>query len=705
MALDQFRSTLIKLDKANQFALENQFAKQGDANGRVLRVQLSNAGIIEDQSGIELNLKWRNIAKGNEGYDSFEVEDASQGLYKFVYPTAMTSVPGTLECDIEIVENGTLTNTRSFRITVEGSAVSDSAAESDNSFTALQEAVLKVNNLEENYAPRLTELTGKLAEKAKQDELEATGKRIDELIIGSGNANAEVTDAHVSTTKNKTFTTISNRIEEIEKDNNYLMENKALNSDFQTNTTSWYGGGSTLSHADSKLVATGIGAADYIAAMQNTGINLTSGDKWFIKFLATPTNGVPDRFRIVARGQSQIIIKNITEGLAVDSPIQASVIYQAVDSSILTYGIQAMYPTAADATGKAFTVDKVVLVNLTQNFGAGLEPSETEMIALINKYSDSYFFGKVSAVDFKKLFNDVKRADDNIKNTEKLNSSFSNQVRRSQITTRTPYEFTVSGSSTSAKRPIWTITYDDEAKNVHDYGLPIHESENVPAAFYAVPNRIGTDGIYNYGSAMTWNELHDLKNAGWEIGHHTVDHLNTSYMDRKQLIENVEEGNQLFIEHGIYPKHFSHPGGSNTYSNSNTLKEYFDSSALTVNGVNGYDLNPWRLKRKSADSWYTAIYNSITQLGSDGEGWLISYHHAIHPDGKVVAAAGEMTCWTPEQLQTAIQYAKSLGIEVVTMDEGLRTYAPYLYYFDEVNDPAYAVQRDGLVQAAKPIII
>lgn len=545
-------------------------------------------------------------------------------------------------------------------------------------------------------------LTAQLAEKAQQTELEATGKRIDELIIGSGNANAEVTDAHVSTAKNKTFTTVRNRFEEIERDTNLLMENKVVNGDFNVNSVGWYTSGSTHAAVSGKLKVTGSGSANYSGAMQNTGIPLVVGEKWFVKMLVEPTQTLPSNIRLIARGNTQVTIGTNAD-LTLNQPHAISAIYSAVDTTALTFGVQAIYADAATATGAVYTVDKVVLINLTAAFGAGFEPTEKELNELLTKFDSSYFEGNASAVDYKRVYSDMKVLQEKSGNVDEVKEIVTNQVRRNQITTRTPFEFTVSSSYTSQKRRIWTITYDDEAKNIYQYGLPVHQAEEVPGVFYVIPNRIGTGNTYNYGVAMNWDELLSIKDAGWEIGHHTVDHLNTSYMDKETLMKNIEDGNEIFMQRGIFPRHFSHPGGANSYSNSNVLKEYFDSAALTVNDVNGFNLNPWRLNRKSADSWYNAIYNAITELSNQPDGWLISYHHAIHPDGTVTGASGPMACWTPTQLQTAIQYAKSSGIEVVSMDEGLRTYAPYLYYFDEVNDPAFSVQRNGIIKNATPI--
>jgi hypothetical protein len=89
----------------------------------------------------------------------------------------------------------------------------------------------QLNSLETSLAQKaaqadLDTTKANVALKANQSDLvvtntnvSSTNSRIDTLVINSGNANAEVSDAHVSTAKNKTYTTLRNRLEAVETDN------------------------------------------------------------------------------------------------------------------------------------------------------------------------------------------------------------------------------------------------------------------------------------------------------------------------------------------------------------------------------------------------------------------------------------------------------------------------------------------------------
>ena len=162
MTLDNFRRIDMQINRANDYQIETQFVKEGDYNGRELVVQITDAGEVSNQSGVSLNLGWKHNSAGNSGLDPFTVVDASKGIFKITYPTEML-IAGDVTASIQVLESGRITLTRNFKITIENNPIDEGAIVSENSFTVLQEALIKVNDLEDNYAPRLNEVTTQLA--------------------------------------------------------------------------------------------------------------------------------------------------------------------------------------------------------------------------------------------------------------------------------------------------------------------------------------------------------------------------------------------------------------------------------------------------------------------------------------------------------------------------------------------------------------
>ena len=141
---DSFYYQPVQIDTINTRVNADLFAKEGDANGRGMVVQITENGIIKDTTGITLRLQWSHISVGVSGFTDFEVVDATKGLYKLVYPTSMLH-RGRVEAFIRITDNGILSGTRNLLITVERMVGSDETIEAADDFSALQTALTRLS--------------------------------------------------------------------------------------------------------------------------------------------------------------------------------------------------------------------------------------------------------------------------------------------------------------------------------------------------------------------------------------------------------------------------------------------------------------------------------------------------------------------------------------------------------------------------------
>ena len=141
---DSFYYQPVQIDTINTRVNADLFAKEGDANGRGMVVQITENGIIKDTTGITLRLQWSHLSVGASGFTEFEVVDATKGLYKVKYPTSMLH-RGRVEAFIRITDNGILSGTRNLLITVERMVGSDETIEAEDDFSALQSALTKLS--------------------------------------------------------------------------------------------------------------------------------------------------------------------------------------------------------------------------------------------------------------------------------------------------------------------------------------------------------------------------------------------------------------------------------------------------------------------------------------------------------------------------------------------------------------------------------
>ena len=179
--LNEFRSTHITWDKATSRIYSPVTANASDENGRKLVVQIVNSGQVEDLTGATLHLYWETRDKAHDGLDVFKAVDLKKGEFELSYTTDMLSNHGVLNANLVLIDTVGRVVSERFKITVtEG--IDNDAIQSENSFTSLTQALIDISDLEQNYAPRLNDLTAQLQQTIKKD----TGS------VGSGDLSQEV---------------------------------------------------------------------------------------------------------------------------------------------------------------------------------------------------------------------------------------------------------------------------------------------------------------------------------------------------------------------------------------------------------------------------------------------------------------------------------------------------------------------------------
>lgn len=152
MAIDKLKSVDIIISKITEDLIPQQTVIQGERSGRSLVLQITNGGEIVDQTGTSVNLGWSHTSAKNsdgellQGLDAFKPLDIKKGIFELEYPSGML-VPGIVNATIQIITSTSDTRSNVFKIKIEEAPFNDSAAESDNSFTALQDALSKATSI------------------------------------------------------------------------------------------------------------------------------------------------------------------------------------------------------------------------------------------------------------------------------------------------------------------------------------------------------------------------------------------------------------------------------------------------------------------------------------------------------------------------------------------------------------------------------
>ena len=139
----------MRIDKANQRFLDYQNAKVGDVNGRELLVQITNNGVVEDQTGTTLKLNWQH-ENGNQDSTNFKAVDIKTGKYSLYYPKEML-YKGTVDASVEINSNGQITHTMNFKIIVHADVFDGEAGTVNGVFISLADVNKKLDDREKEY--------------------------------------------------------------------------------------------------------------------------------------------------------------------------------------------------------------------------------------------------------------------------------------------------------------------------------------------------------------------------------------------------------------------------------------------------------------------------------------------------------------------------------------------------------------------------
>lgn len=146
---EDFKTVDIVLNKADENILtqESFILNSGDYNGRKLRVQITNDGIIEDTSGISLNFGFWRYDLDEKGVFPFEVVDYTKGLYEINYPSEMLQEKeGMAVCQIQMIDiQGSIVNSYDFKVNIIRSLFTEEFVVAENSPTVLQKALIDIS--------------------------------------------------------------------------------------------------------------------------------------------------------------------------------------------------------------------------------------------------------------------------------------------------------------------------------------------------------------------------------------------------------------------------------------------------------------------------------------------------------------------------------------------------------------------------------
>lgn len=149
------------------------------------------------------------------------------------------------------------------------------------------------------------------------------------------------------------------------------------------------------------------------------------------------------------------------------------------------------------------------------------------------------------------------------------------------------------------------LTFDDGYMDAYTAALPLLQQYGFVATFYIVSGFVGQP---NY---MGWAELRALRDAGMEIGAHTVSHPDLTRLSLDDARTEIAQARAaLMTELGVPVLSFCYPGGRHSTDIAAIVREAGYTSATTT-VQNGPQADPFTLPR-------LRIYGDLSQPGFEG---------------------------------------------------------------------------------------
>ncbi len=234
----------------------------------------------------------------------------------------------------------------------------------------------------------------------------------------------------------------------------------------------------------------------------------------------------------------------------------------------------------------------------------------------------------------------------------------------------------VSGPTQAKNEPggLLTITFDDAGFTQYKHGLPLVREFGVPGSLFVIIDVANRAGRKAQAWGMTWAQIIEFRDAGWEIGSHSVTHPNLTELPSTDVIQELEVSmTEIQARLGQRPVSFASPFGEHDKRTLRLIAKVYSNHVLAWGGnegrnpIKGTDRNKiGRMDiRNTADP--EAVCNEMSRAARNNT-WLVILVHGIVPTAPDTYQISVPTF--RRILECASDLRKSGRLRIVTLREG-----------------------------------
>jgi peptidoglycan/xylan/chitin deacetylase (PgdA/CDA1 family) len=174
-----------------------------------------------------------------------------------------------------------------------------------------------------------------------------------------------------------------------------------------------------------------------------------------------------------------------------------------------------------------------------------------------------------------------------------------------------------------------SITFDDGYLDNHQVAAPILKELGLTATFFVTTGFIQSSVVPFWDKElpkqpgwMSWDQVGELAREGFDIGAHTVTHLDMGKCSPEQIRAELRESKTVLEQRLSRPVPlFAYPFGArnniNDRSRDLVREEGFDCCVSCCGGTNVSAMNPYTLNRLPISGWFSSPYQMAAEIVLD----------------------------------------------------------------------------------------